>query len=380
MKKLLLLSISAMMSLGAMAQVSEPTLTEDWLLKTDLPAKADARWATGYDGNVYVQVKTNGGQHIECFSQDGENVVKTVVNAAAAGTAIGVDGVGNMLISNGWAGAGAMKSFVAYNTTTKESKTIAITTAEFTAVAGRMDYMGRGCGDIFSEEGGAFFLMGQNQTSILKLFIANGQLDESKSKVISNVYAKVADNMAIAVPLTNDPNSDEVAVRARDYVDFYCKSGDEWVAYKRPEGSKIEKCTTAGGDVFTLGAIQFTVEPTDAEGPDVNYKSSWQIVNRVTNTVVADVAALGTDTGYSATCLTAQAVSDTKAYIYHYHPGQFVARYSFEVPADYVTAIETIEAENAPVEYYNLQGVKVANPENGLFIKKQGNKATKVVL
>ncbi len=41
---------------------------------------------------------------------------------------------------------------------------------------------------------------------------------------------------------------------------------------------------------------------------------------------------------------------------------------------------ETLVDENAPVEYYNLQGMKVANPENGLFIKKQGNKATKVVL
>ena len=44
------------------------------------------------------------------------------------------------------------------------------------------------------------------------------------------------------------------------------------------------------------------------------------------------------------------------------------------------SAIEIIEAENAPVEYYNLQGVKVVNPENGIFIKKQGNKVTKVVL
>lgn len=35
--------------------------------------------------------------------------------------------------------------------------------------------------------------------------------------------------------------------------------------------------------------------------------------------------------------------------------------------------------ENAPVEYYNLQGVKVASPENGIFIKKQGSKATKVI-
>ncbi len=36
--------------------------------------------------------------------------------------------------------------------------------------------------------------------------------------------------------------------------------------------------------------------------------------------------------------------------------------------------------ENAPVEYYNLQGVRVANPENGLYIKRQGNKAVKVLV
>ena len=44
------------------------------------------------------------------------------------------------------------------------------------------------------------------------------------------------------------------------------------------------------------------------------------------------------------------------------------------------TGIEEVNAANAPVEYYNLQGVKVANPENGIFIKKQGAKATKVVM
>lgn len=48
---------------------------------------------------------------------------------------------------------------------------------------------------------------------------------------------------------------------------------------------------------------------------------------------------------------------------------------------DVLTGIEDamIDAD-APVEYYNLQGVKVANPENGIFIKRQGGKAIKVVL
>lgn len=53
----------------------------------------------------------------------------------------------------------------------------------------------------------------------------------------------------------------------------------------------------------------------------------------------------------------------------------------FAVPDDQLTAIQEVGADvNAPVEYYNLQGVKVANPENGIFIKKQGAKTSKVVL
>lgn len=45
------------------------------------------------------------------------------------------------------------------------------------------------------------------------------------------------------------------------------------------------------------------------------------------------------------------------------------------------SGVAGIEAEeNAPVEYYNLQGIRVANPENGLYIVKQGNKVTKRVI
>lgn len=46
-----------------------------------------------------------------------------------------------------------------------------------------------------------------------------------------------------------------------------------------------------------------------------------------------------------------------------------------------VVAVETTMVDdNAPVEYYDMQGVKVENPTNGVYVKKQGDKATKVVL
>lgn len=44
------------------------------------------------------------------------------------------------------------------------------------------------------------------------------------------------------------------------------------------------------------------------------------------------------------------------------------------------SGVEGIATENAAPVYYNLQGVRVANPENGLFIKRQGTKAEKVAL
>ncbi len=70
---------------------------------------------------------------------------------------------------------------------------------------------------------------------------------------------------------------------------------------------------------------------------------------------------------------------------------------TFEVPSDgtntYIKAISVscakilsgvadIEAadDNAPVEYFNLQGIRVENPADGLYIRRQGSKITKVIL
>lgn len=51
------------------------------------------------------------------------------------------------------------------------------------------------------------------------------------------------------------------------------------------------------------------------------------------------------------------------------------------VYSDYFSGINTVEADNdAPVEYYNLQGVRVANPTAGLYIRRQGNKVAKTYI
>lgn len=53
----------------------------------------------------------------------------------------------------------------------------------------------------------------------------------------------------------------------------------------------------------------------------------------------------------------------------------------FVVDSSY-NSVDSVEQDrsDAEVEYYNLQGVKVANPDNGIFIRRQGNKVSKVIL
>lgn len=52
-------------------------------------------------------------------------------------------------------------------------------------------------------------------------------------------------------------------------------------------------------------------------------------------------------------------------------------RFTYLGPA----GVESVIAdENAPVEYFNLQGVRVENPENGLYIRRQGSKVEKVMI
>ena len=58
---------------------------------------------------------------------------------------------------------------------------------------------------------------------------------------------------------------------------------------------------------------------------------------------------------------------------------QGIGFYSYNGKKESSSAIEDIftEGVEAPAEYYNLQGMKVANPSGGIFIKVQGNKVTK---
>lgn len=62
------------------------------------------------------------------------------------------------------------------------------------------------------------------------------------------------------------------------------------------------------------------------------------------------------------------------------HNGKDVGAYEFAASGVESIATDMSADDNAPVEYYNLQGMRVNNPENGIFIRRQGNKTVKVRL
>lgn len=53
--------------------------------------------------------------------------------------------------------------------------------------------------------------------------------------------------------------------------------------------------------------------------------------------------------------------------------------YEFTYTGDFETGIKDIDANEGEAEFYNLSGVRVNNPERGIFVKVQNGKAQKVV-
>ena len=102
-------------------------------------------------------------------------------------------------------------------------------------------------------------------------------------------------------------------------------------------------------------------------------KAPFDVVNGnlVTTEVLNAADYIDTVTGTSAINITITATNSKN---------ESVSR-QFTINIKGASAIEDVTLdEKVAVEYFNLQGVKVENPTKGLFIKKQGNKTTKVIL
>lgn len=110
-------------------------------------------------------------------------------------------------------------------------------------------------------------------------------------------------------------------------------------------------------DVTVTPAATGTFTGTDEDGTEISFYNKFNTAVPESNATIYDVIGI-------------VSIYDTSLQIY-----------PLEYTPKNASAIEDVEVEsNEAVEYYNLQGVKVDNPENGLYIRKQGSKATKVLV
>ena len=270
-------------------------------------------------------------------------------------------------------------SATAWNIVAASNKAVTPITVTFPSdiASGNTYHVGRIVGNMLSSEGAYVYLTRAAINKVACVKIVNGAIAAvTSSDAINGVDAAKVQNISYAHPSMETVAQINASSKPANCFYFrdrllknYFTTGA--TSFAAPSGAY----STDGGDVVTLDGKTYAMFPMGT-----TYGSAFAIVETSSKEVVAEEKnTVANVSSYQS--LVFEKVSETKANIYQYYAGGKVAMYTLEVPGD-LTGIESVGAEDveAPVEYYNLQGVKVANPAKGLYIKKQGKKTTKVIL
>ena len=386
------------------AEAAIPTgLTKVWQNTSSVPGTAaggDLRFAAVSNGKLIVNDKSTN--LLVEVSATGNT---TYYNPASAlseyygqtiSTAIGCDDAGNFLVSTGFSGVTSGKNFAVISADLKSTYKIDLSSIEGYTPA-RFDQLGRIRGNMLSNEGGYAFIVPNGGTTVLVLKIKNGAVDTEYTQVTNPIagvglttsccpqpaFATVAEIDALMDD--NGDLSNAFIMRSRSVPGSVFAWNDDnsdmvkaWTFGAASGSYTTANASVEGFDWFQLYDKSYFIMPVTTDGTTGTRGSNFAIYDEE-GTCVATWTE-GQKAGLGA-CMGSFIVvpnNDYSVYIYHYVPGTVAEKLIFAV--DNTSAVEGIEIEdaNAPVEYYNLQGVKVAEPSNGIFIKVQGNKASKV--
>ena len=402
MKKFLLLGAAAMLAGSVNAQTITGKMTLDW-----------EHSMKGYSGNETRSIGQLGKQalvpnyttgKLEVWDASGkvkeydvntwltEN--KATINpddatAYTMGRGVSTDEAGNIIVNLQFPGVVSSTKFLAI----EPDGTMKYIGCEFPsalgATNGRMDFLGdKSAGDVFNN---GFIVACPNtvQYAVVYNIFEGEQFKEFSYGVkigdAENTESWNTESSAIFL--------EPLAAEATEAPKFIARSrglGGFRISNQVGEGKyQLDKMTYEGEGMINWGAATCTnftaFKVADkyyavVNQPDGGVRThSWEVFDLQT---AASLARWTMPTGESVNYMVGFASSvneDGSVNIYQFNPGIRLAKYT--LAADF-TGINNVIAdadENAPVEYYNLQGVKVEKPENGIFIKKQGAKATKII-
>ena len=265
----------------------------------------------------------------------------------------------------------------------------------------RCDQMGRIRGNMLSNEGGYAFIVPNGGTSVLVVKIKNGAVDTNYTQVSAapgiglstSCCPQPAFETVAEIDALMDDNGDlsnAFIMRSRSYPgSVYAWNDDNSAmvaAYKfttSTSGYTTANASVEGFDWFKIYDKSYFIMPLTTDGTTGTRGSVFAIFDEE-GTCVAEWSQ-GEKTGLGAAMGSFIVVPNNEysVNIYHFVPGTVAEKFTFAVTP---TGVENVESEivdedaDAPAVYYNLQGVQVENPSNGVYIKVQGKKSSKVYI
>ncbi len=391
MKKFLLLGAAAMMATAANAQLQQlwahdmaaagAAVRNVVLVSGTEVAATNISFSGGADNVVFFDAngQTSKTHDVAKFLND--NQVGTtgedgVFSAYGLGRGIDTDAVGNIIVNLGFPNATQGTDFVVI----APDGTMRHIHCEVPAPgeSARADFFAC-AGDINSN---GYLVLAPNTKTYLGVYnIYEGEQDADYSYLINadEALTSFSNEAKVVFPVktvTEDAEAaPELFVYHRSYSGVRYSDGAADLTVLSGDNFLQGKATCTGIAAFQVDGVNYIVLPTvDESGARAN---AFNVVNVATGAVVANSQGAAGFTANYAQDYSAFVNEDGTVSIAQLVQGKYLAMYKLTLGS---SAIEEIAADNAAVEYYNLQGVKVANPENGIFVKKQGAKATKVVL
>lgn len=385
---------AAVVAVAAPAIAAETvTVKTDWY-KTYTTNRNESRFGAGFGGKVYFNDKANG----KVMTIDKDGTVEEYAAVEGLGTGIAIDDAGNVLVNTGFPGAVSGSNFVIISAADKSQTALTLDINKENAglAAARVDQLGRVAGNLLSDEGAFFFITMNGAPTVTTIFVQNGAQAMGDLSYLMSEPAPISMNTSTCaqplfdfdtlVGMGDDARKAGFAVRNRGNQKVYYYDGTDWLTFGAPATTTSG---TEGFDVFTIGDKSYSINPVKMT---FNHENAFEIADEDGNTIFNSVndggVPVACETGgqsfgsYNARPVYNQAGEVEKVEIYQWYGANnnncLAAMFTVSKTQG-VNDVIAADAEVAPV-YYNLQGVRVANPANGLYIKVAGEKASKVLV
>ena len=391
MKKFLLLGAAAMMACAANAQTLEMLWSHDMstfgaavrnivLVNGNEVAATNISFSGGADNVIFFDANGQMAKTHDVKAYLTQNQIGTVgedgaVSVYTLGRGIDTDAVGNIIVNLGFPNATQGKEFVVI----APDGTMRHIHCEVPAPgeSARADFFA--CAGNINANG--YFALTPHQKNYVGVYnIYDGEQDSDYSYLVNadEDLAQFTNEAKVVFP---NKTVTEDAEFAPEFFVYHRSVGG--VRYSDGSSALVNmgepfaqgKNSSTGIGAFQIDGVNYIVMPDQAAGADRT--PDLIVLNVATKETVATSAGNPSLGSAYTQDFSAFVNADGTVSIVQLNQCKALTMYKLTLAA---SAIENVAADNAAVEYYNLQGVKVANPENGIFVKKQGAKATKVVL